>query len=50
MIAVIFILPFALLLLLQMAVTDTLNALRTIARDVDDAVGHDTMIFPDHQP
>lgn len=48
MIAALFILPLALLLLIQVAVTDTLDALRTIAREVNASFNHDTQIFPDH--
>jgi len=48
LIAAPFVLLFALILLLQVGVTDTIKALRTIAREVDAAVGHDIKVFPDH--
>ena len=48
MIAALFILAFAALLLLQIGATDALNTLRSTAREVDAAWGHDSLIFPDH--
>ena len=50
MIAALFTLSFLLLLLLQIGATDALIALRSIAREVDAAVGHDINIYPDYTP
>jgi hypothetical protein len=46
----IFALTFGLILLLQVATADLIAMFRQTARDMDTAVGHDTMIFPDHDP
>lgn len=43
-----FVLTFAALLLMQIGAADALRALRTIAREIEIAIGHDVRVFPDH--
>ena len=47
MIGLIFALAFLLLLMLQLACTDTAALIKVIAQDVDDAFGSDPLIYPD---
>lgn len=49
MIATIFTLSFALLLLLQIGAADAIQFLLRTIQDVDAEVGHDTKIYPDYQ-
>jgi len=45
-----FTLSMGLVLMLQLAATDAIMLIRQTAREYDALVGHDTLIFPDHDP
>jgi hypothetical protein len=46
--SLLFVLSLALILLLQVGATDALRFLRLTIREVEDTVGHDSLIFPDY--
>ncbi|MFO0203631.1 MAG: hypothetical protein ACK528_10945 [Alphaproteobacteria bacterium] len=50
MIGLIFTLTGLLTFALLIAWQDSINAIQTIAREVNAAFGHDELIFPDHEP
>lgn len=50
MIGAIFALTMMLLFMLAVMVTDFLILIAEEARAIEQAIGHDTKIYPDHQP